>query len=1792
MANDGDLPTSVPEPAPPDPPDTPAADLSDPRPTLPSVLPRSPAARGAIAVVLTFTLVGAFVVGQQLGAPPAPSPGSGGAVAPSPTGQPRASDLPAVSPTPPALAHEDVLEFAGWTGAQLPPMQPIAELVPTKTQAHGISQRATFTLRSLTATPAADLAAGLTVDPPVTFTTTTGPGKATVTIRPTTELAPGYEYRFTLRSGGVLAGSWVFRTSRPPKIVETLPRRAATGVPLNTSIEVTFDQDGVGDITPYFRITPRIAGHLEQHGRDWVFLPQRPLAAATLYTISVRHGVPLSGSDQVLAEDYAFAFETEREPVAGAGAGPAKVEPWFPTPARDVVEADPAEPPLLSFDAIPARTQPPVLEIAVHRFPEFGDAVDAYIASRGGPDWARWSTEGLVPTGDVPLVLTFPATLETAEGMSGSWIHFPEPLERGWYLVTLGREGRDRQIFLQVTDLAVYVAVTSTDTLAWVNDVTIGGPVTGASVRFVGKAILGRTDGDGVASGPTPPTVRAAWDARYEWMYDETPEIGREEVARSTTLVVRAPDAGSTGATRPGRATFVPVTTSTRRPYMDNYAGYDTTGEDRDLHVFSIDRQSYRRTDRVDAWGLFREGVTGKVPARVELRITAGYSDDASLALATVVAKVDRATGTFKASLPFRDLPFGHYDLAVLVDGEGVDWKWFEVREILKPTYRLSTTTDRHVAIDGDPIAVTVAATFFDGTPAAGLPVQLWGANDRELTTDESGTATLRDTVHWREGEERSWYTWRDFSAHPLEGDPTEIPSASDNLVVFPSAVWLEADAKFKGERLVVTATTTQVDTAAIEKQRAEDPWDWQPEAGPPAPAGITVQVTEITLKKVATDAIYNPILKRAIPTHAWVRTERDLGTQRAATGPDGKVMVPVPVAVNDKGHRVRVVATDAAGRATETTFTTSRPLPASAPPPPVSYPNNGLVWPHLGSDGCGWQRWGYSDWYAANDPDETRTFRIGDQVQVPFRDREGSLMPRGGANRYLFILAQLGLNEARVQVSPVFADTFREAWAPNVSLAAVQFTGTTYVPAFEPYRLDYDESERKLSVSVTTNAERYRPGDAATVTVRTTDERGSAVDATVFVRVIDEKLYAMGAVTDADPLADLYHQVGAGLITTYGTHQLPVPPAQGCYAQGGATAGGGDEGAPLRDDFRDVLAFARVRTGADGIGTASFDISDDLTTWHVSAAAVTADLQAGTGQQRFQVGLPFFIEAPLATTFVVGDRPTLRVRAFGTALGPKSRVTFSVSMPEAGMAPRTVTATGYGSADVPLPILPVGEHKVQVTASTTTGGTTRKDALVRTIRVVGTRFTDYRAIVADLRDGIPPATGDGMATYLFSDAGRGRYLGQLFQLVHQTGDRVDTALAAGIARDILVGQFEVDAADLPKRTDVGPAYQNQGGITLLPFSAPDLQLSVRVALAAPDAFERWDLDSYFTHISDSGDESRERRAIALAGRAILGDDVLEQVRATLADPDLTIRERLYLALGAAVLGDHATALSNERALLERFGERFGQQVRLRVGSSLDDTLEATALVALIGVIVGDAVAPLAEAYVEDNPGHDNLYFLQQAAFIQRALDRLPADAGRFSYWIGGKRHEADLGEGALWLRLTPSQRAGFRATVRSGQVAVAVTYTTPVDPGAISRDPSVRLERTAVPGSPLPRNAVVQVRLQATFSPLALDRCYWVTDIVPSGLVATDRWLGHGTGEYDSEAIGPWWVDGNRVSFCAYPPRNTASGAVVDGRTVRMAYWARVVTPGTYRWEPAFIHAAGAPNHGTLVPEVTVSIR
>ena len=375
-----------------------------------------------------------------------------------------------------------------------------------------------------------------------------------------------------------------------------------------------------------------------------------------------------------------------------------------------------------------------------------------------------------------------------------------------------------------------------------------------------------------------------------------------------------------------------------------------------------------------------------------------------------------------------------------------------------------------------------------------------------------------------------------------------------------------------------------------------------------------------------------------------------------------------------------------------------------------------------------------------------------------------------------------------------------------------------------------------------------------------------------------------------------------------------------------------------------------------------------------------------------------------------------------------------------------------------------------------------------------------------------------------------------------------------------------------------------RGGSPSSDTSAADLALSVRVAFAGADRFDTGTLREYFTEIRTADEETRERRAIALAGLAAIGDPVLDDIKAMLADPGLTIRERLYLALGAASLGDEGTALAVERDLLERYGERLGEQVRLRVGMSFDDTLEATALVALVGVAVGDPIAAAAEAYVEAYPGREDLYVLQQVAFIERALHRLPSAAASFTYTVGGTRHTVKLAAGeCFWLRLTPDQRAGLSATRKSGSVSVAVSYRAPVDTSTMTPDPDVRLERVVVPASPIEGVVAVQVQLRATFGPQALPHCYWVTDVVPSGLRASYDAVPPGTGLYESDAIWPWWISGDRVSFCAHPNGD---------RVVLMAYFARVVMPGSFRWEPAIVHASGTPERGDVVPETTMTIR
>jgi hypothetical protein len=699
-----------------------------------------------------------------------------------------------------------------------------------------------------------------------------------------------------------------------------------------------------------------------------------------------------------------------------------------------------------------------------------------------------------------------------------------------------------------------------------------------------------------------------------------------------------------------------------------------------------------------------------------------------------------------------------------------------------------------------------------------------------------------------------------------------------------------------------------------------------------------------------------------------------------------------------------------------------------------------------------------------------------------------------------------------------------------------------------------------------------------ATVTVRTTDRSGRPTSATVTLRAVDEKLFTIGGAEEEDPLGQIYEWVPDGLFASYASHPVPWPMTGDGF--GDATGGG-------RDEFRDTLLYRQIETGPDGVGTVTFRLSDDLTSWHVSAAAVTAGLEAGVGSLLVPVGLPFFVEPTLAPEFLAGDRPILRLRAFGSDVSTGDPVTFTVASTSLGMAATTVTGRAFEPVDLPLPALTVGEHALVISGTSGSGATALSDRLTRRFNVVAARLTRTETRFTTLGAGAVPEGGDGLTTYVFSDAGRGRYLPVLEGLAWDDGARLDQALAAAEARDLLVEIFGRDATAYPDQTFDPARYQQGGhGIALLPYASPDLDLTVRTILAAPDRFDVTDLQATMQEVLADVGATRERKIQALAGSAALGDEVLGQVRSAAALTDLTVRERLYLALAAAALGDLATAADLERGLLAEHGQRLGPWVRLQVGDTLDETVVATALWALVAVEVGDPLADEAEGYVEANAMADDLTNLQRLAFTVRALERTPSAPARFAYTVDGERTVVELPVGgSRALTLTAPQRRTLRLEPLAGEVGVATSWQVPLDPATVTPDPNLTLTRRVTPAGPVAPGQLVTVDLSIRFGAQALKGCTDVVDLAPSGLAPVASLAGWpGEDKAPSDILWPYLIAGQRVAFCAAPdPRRSE---------VRMRYYGRVVTPGTFAWEPATAQSTIAAESLTLTPATTIELR
>ncbi|HXI45569.1 MAG TPA: hypothetical protein VNH13_04665, partial [Candidatus Acidoferrales bacterium] len=314
-----------------------------------------------------------------------------------------------------------------------------------------------------------------------------------------------------------------------------------------------------------------------------------------------------------------------------------------------------------------------------------------------------------------------------------------------------------------------------------------------------------------------------------------------------------------------------------------------------------------------------------------------------------------------------------------------------------------------------------------------------------------------------------------------------------------------------------------------------------------------------------------------------------------------------------------------------------------------------------------------------------------------------------------------------------------------------------------------------------------------------------------------------------------------------------------------------------------------------------------------------------------------------------------------------------------------------------------------------------------------------------------------------------------------------------------------------------------------------------------------------------------------------LGGDVIDDLQAF--DPStVTVREQIWLALGLLASGDETDARTLERSILAASGQRLDPWVRLNTGTTREDGLDATALMLVLAGQLGDPLAAGLRRYVADQPSTEAIYPLQLLGYVRGSLDRLSRSAGQFVWTLAGVRHEETLEPGgAFSLPVTATQLAELHIDRTAGDLVVSSAWLGDATSAELPTTPGIRIVRNLA-SSTAPADGVFRVRLQVTIATSLPYGCYTVTELLPSGLaplIGTPGWP-------DDETLRnldqPWEVDGQRVSWCL--------GVDAEHHTFNLGYAARVVSPGTYTWEPAVVQSSTAVSLGSATVASPFTIR
>lgn len=1142
------------------------------------------------------------------------------------------------------------------------------------------------------------------------------------------------------------------------------------------------------------------------------------------------------------------------------------------------------------------------------------------------------------------------------------------------------------------------------------------------------------------------------------------------------------------------------------------------------------DRPIYHPSDELKFFGLAQDRDSHQGVGQVSVRLQKesylfDFGTGASKSYQSADITTD-AAGRFQGSFRWNDLAPGYYRVALYRDDAIVTSRYFEVREFVKPSYSITIRPDADRVFAGTPMTGTIVTTFYDGTPvpraSLSFTAQQGGRpmDPRTITTDENGRATFNVPTRL-----------------------SDCLTSSDGYCSPFESLLLDVHAETAGATATIVAKASHVDLS--KDQVAGENWSG---------AKLHGKASEVRWEPIPDGTYYDYVQKKVVPRFRYERRVEppvpfELTTDATGRATYSFVMKP------DRSYDLVVEGADELGRGVRNRLSVA----------PGWYEIPGTY------SGGGSDQTPRLQYVPTNDSGE---FDLNAPVNVRYQLGKEPLDTTRNSG-VLYVIASRGIKQVAYSDRADFSFAYSDALAPNAEIRGVAFLRNR----FQVVQISATQKRdpQRLTIETTGDQTLYAPGSNVKIHAIVKAKDGARVGKTkIAFAAIDNALSAVTFLAEEDPIGPIYGYVSDGVLFQNASHS-----ERPGFFGGGAEKGGGGMGdiaaQSVRKIFKDTAAFGVVETDDNGEADFTFTAPDNLTTWRVEAVGISSDLKAGSQRINIPVTKPVFVEVVAPPRLLATDKPVLKLRAFGSALPAHTPVTYTVDAPSLGLTNATVTGTSDVSTYVSVDTLPVGHHTLTIRVTTPNG----TDALERTLDVVSSRFLKDEYVSVDAIPGASlPELGQPEADVSLMSKARASLLPETQSLAWNDSARVDAKLAVLVANGLLSNQFGQTPEDA-KGTSLA-AYQDYlGGIKLLPYASPDVELSAEVAATMPEAFDRTLLASYFWQQLDAAKGSREVQIQSIAGLAALGEPVLPQLQALAEQKDLTWREQLAIGRALVASGDLERARGILEALLAK-GEERDATLRLNVSNNVSEQYEATADAAALAASLAHPKAAALRAFVDSNWSHDAFPVLAEARYLSAVLPTLPVSPTVVTWTLDGNTQEsfAFKEEPAKTLTLTAAEARAFRVTQVTGPVAITFVRRTPGKPTSVPEVSVARSYRTIRPLNAMFEGDTVLVTVTSTWQAKAQDGCYHLRDHLPGGWQAVLNWS-----SYQGQPFGlpyPYDVSNGEVSFIVCK----------DVKPVALTYLARVVSRGSYTAEAPLLQQMEYPSVAAVGADQLITIK